>query len=155
MPKHCPDPNTRYAVMDCGYTTECWIWNGPKRDGYGIVSTRKSNGQKTTINAHVYFYLKTGKKIPAGMQLDHLCKHRACINPEHVEPVSQVTNARRGRQSKLNIELVRELRKEYTTYKCGLHCFARDHGISFGTMSDLIHGYSWKEEEEAVQPTTF
>lgn len=85
------DPETilsRYRV-DGG----CWVWQGAKRGGYGRV---KLAGK--TQEAHRVSYEFHIGHIPDGLVLDHLCRNRACINPAHLEPVTQEENIRRGDQ---------------------------------------------------------
>lgn len=72
---------------------ECWVWDGPAtRDGYGQVSRERG----FSTRAHRYFYQKIIGAIPPGMHLDHRCRRRLCVNPEHLEPVSPGENIRRG-----------------------------------------------------------
>lgn|SRR5690606_5793950 len=67
----------------------CWLWTGGlTRTGYG-----KFGG---TGLAHRYAYQRFIGQIPAGMQLDHLCRNRACCNPSHLEPVTGRENLLRG-----------------------------------------------------------
>lgn len=71
--------------------TECWLWNGSiKSNGYGALSYA---GQKW--HAHRFFYVQLIGPIPAGLHIDHLCRNRACVNPAHLEPVTQAVNNRR------------------------------------------------------------
>lgn len=67
----------------------CWVWmNHLDRDGYaGLVVNRKYN----VIHRHSY-KLFFGE-IPNGLELDHLCKVRCCVNPHHLEPVTHQENA--------------------------------------------------------------
>src|SRR3990167_1684918 len=70
----------------------CQVWLGPLDiHGYGRLCV---NGK--TIGAHRAAYELWIGKVPQGLQLDHLCRDRACINPRHLEPVSVGENIRRG-----------------------------------------------------------
>lgn len=75
--------------------TGCWEWNGfINQDGYGMLSA-KFNG-KLTLSAHRYSYMIEKGEIPKGKQLDHLCRNRKCVNPDHLEPVTNYENMMRG-----------------------------------------------------------
>ena len=70
----------------------CWDWKSCKTvSGYGAFSV----GNKMQY-AHRYSYEDFVGPIPAGLQLDHLCRNRGCVNPAHLEPVSQKVNLLRG-----------------------------------------------------------
>jgi hypothetical protein len=70
----------------------CWTWTGSRiHNGYGKV---KVNGLQ--VVSHRASYEALVGPIPDGMQLDHLCRNRACINPDHLEPVSKRENLLRG-----------------------------------------------------------
>jgi len=70
----------------------CIEWTGATaKNGYGRVYR---NGHWTGAHRHAY-ELKVGP-IPEGLDLDHLCSNRACINPGHLEPVTRQENLRRG-----------------------------------------------------------
>ena len=71
----------------------CWEWTASKnRDGYGKFSM----GGGGWVGAHRAAYLLLVGPIPDGMELDHLCRSRSCVNPDHLEPVPHVENVRRG-----------------------------------------------------------
>ncbi|MEU3160041.1 HNH endonuclease signature motif containing protein [Streptomyces griseoincarnatus] len=71
----------------------CWLWSAETdRDGYGRF---KVNGVKQAAH-HVAYQLLVGP-IPSGLQLDHLCRVRNCVQPAHLEPVTNRVNALRGR----------------------------------------------------------
>ena len=72
--------------------TGCWVWTAAKhRTGYGSVW---SAGQMQ--RAHRVCYEATVEPIPEGLEIDHLCRNRDCINPDHLEPVTQKENIGRG-----------------------------------------------------------
>lgn len=74
-------------------TDTCWLWQGKiGKDGYGRLSWEGADQA-----AHrVAFRLVTGRYIPKGMELDHLCRVRHCVNPLHLEIVTRAENVRRG-----------------------------------------------------------
>lgn len=71
---------------------DCWIWTGTlDRDGYGQFNL---NGRK--VRAHRGAFEALVGLVPPGLVLDHLCRVRACVNPDHLEPVTNAENIRRG-----------------------------------------------------------
>lgn len=73
-------------------TSECWNWTSSKRKGYGAFGLRN----RKTIRAHRWAYENQVKKIPAGLTVDHLCRNRSCVNPAHMELVTNKENILRG-----------------------------------------------------------
>jgi hypothetical protein len=73
-------------------TPTCWLWRGTTgQDGYGrIVVDRRLRG------AHRISYEVLVGPVPEGLHLDHLCRVRNCVNPEHLEPVTCRENLLRG-----------------------------------------------------------
>lgn len=69
----------------------CWEWTGTKDRGYGYVA---HNGK--TTQAHRAVYEELVGPIPSGLQIDHLCRNRSCVNPKHLELVTQRVNILRG-----------------------------------------------------------
>ena len=66
----------------------CWIWLGKlTSDGYGVF-------ERTT--AHRYAYQRLVGEFARQLSCDHLCFERSCVNPEHVDPVTQGENVRRS-----------------------------------------------------------
>lgn len=69
----------------------CWLWIG-KLDRYGYA---KTSVKTRAVTGHRMAYLAVAP-IPDGLTLDHLCRVRNCVNPAHLEPVTNVENVMRG-----------------------------------------------------------
>ena len=75
-------------------TNTCWIWTaGLHFRGYGEVWDESLRDGKL---AHRYVYERLVGPVPDGLVLDHLCRNRRCVNPEHLEPVTHRENILRG-----------------------------------------------------------
>lgn len=80
------------AVVDMVVVGDCWEWQGNvSTDGYGRVEI---DGRAWLV--HRLFYEALVGPIPDGLQIDHLCRNRSCVNPDHLEPVTMQENIRRG-----------------------------------------------------------
>jgi hypothetical protein len=96
-----------YRVEDRGYKTPCHVWQRRKNfDGYGRLTV---NGKG--FQAHRYFYEQKYGPIPAGLDMDHLCRQHDCVNADHLEPVTEAENVRRGVTAKVTADDVREIRR--------------------------------------------
>src|SRR6516164_7314046 len=70
----------------------CWLWFGVQtKDGYG----RWGGGANRKL-AHRISYERAKGPVPIGMQIDHLCRVRCCVNPDHLEVVTPLENNARG-----------------------------------------------------------
>ncbi|UXE05005.1 HNH endonuclease [Gordonia phage Lton] len=109
--------------------TGCWRWTGPvDRYGYGIVRMT-FGGRKRYIGAHRVSWWAHRGPIQGGLQIDHLCRNRACINPWHMEPVTEAENTRRS-------PLVGRALKPGASGGC------RRHGFTDGFWSTKRDGYA-------------
>lgn len=108
----------------------CYDWQRSKdKDGYGYF-----RAGRRVIRAHKFYYeLKYGPVAP-GMELDHRCRNRGCVNPEHLDPVPHVVNCRRGGVVKLmSMDKAREVRR-----LCGNGVRQRDAAAKFGISESLV-----------------
>lgn len=83
-----------WTMVDKAGSNECWLWIGKKGSkGYGLVHVDSRSGRQQ--QAHRAAYELTVGPIPPGLEIDHLCRVRACVNPAHLEPVTRAENMRR------------------------------------------------------------
>lgn len=73
-------------------TDNCWLWTACKNvNGYGVFGLEG----KPHLAHRVSYEMHVGP-ISKGLVIDHLCRNRSCVNPEHLEPVDQRENIMRG-----------------------------------------------------------
>ncbi len=77
---------------------DCWLW-AAGLDGHGYGQFRvgsRTDGTRRMVRAHRWAYEHLVGVIPDGLDLDHLCRTPRCVNPAHLEPVTNRENSRRG-----------------------------------------------------------
>ncbi len=87
------DPKVRFWRHVEKHESGCWLWTGGKTGG-GYGTFMRTRGKSTV--AHRFAYEEFVGSIPDGLDLDHLCRVRHCVNPSHLEPVTRSENLRRG-----------------------------------------------------------
>lgn len=92
--KALPDAQ-RFALTCARAESGCWEWLGARKPaGYGQFRFRGSNW-----NAHRVAYTLYVGEVSADLTLDHLCRNKGCVNPEHLEPVTAAVNTQRWSDS--------------------------------------------------------
>lgn len=77
----------------------CWLWTAQlNHGGYGCFTSESGKA----VLAHRWAYEHYVGPIPDGLQIDHLCRVRHCVRPEHMEAVTQTENVRRGVSGEVN-----------------------------------------------------
>lgn len=102
----------------------CWTWTGGKTwDGYGLFNIPT----RGTVKAHRFAYEAINGSIPDGLEIDHLCRNRACVRPSHLEAVTRRINLLRGNTIQ-------------AAYAARTHC---NHGHPFDDANTVIEA-GWR-----------
>lgn len=114
-----------WSKVKKGKDTECWIWTaGSRGKGYGNFWI-----EGATENAHRLSYYMAHGPVPEGLELDHICRNRSCVNPAHLQPVTKSENNLRGDNPRLSSERAKARHAART------HC---------------KHGHEFTEENTAI-----
>jgi len=126
--------------------TGCWIWQRAKHSaGYGVQWT----GGKLTY-AHRIYYERFVGPIPEGLVIDHLCRTPACVNPEHLEAVSNAENSRRGKAAMLTGETVELLRAD-AAGGMSYRQLAEKYGLHKDSISKIVRYQRWRGIEATAR----
>jgi hypothetical protein len=118
--QYIPEPNSG-----------CWLWLGGTdgRNGYGRLNPRTWGERQ----AHRYSYRLHKGEIPKGLVIDHKCRNPSCVNPEHLEPVTQAENMARG------------------NYRAGLAMGPSLGSLARKSRAECRKGHAWDERNTARQ----
>lgn len=100
--------------LECPELGPCWLWEAFKvHNGYGVFYPVHGDG----IYAHRYSYELTNGKIPIGVELDHMCHTRACVNPNHLRGATHNDNAHNQGKRKHNTSGYKGVSKHKTQWR--------------------------------------
>lgn len=135
---HCNRKRVQWVVDP---ETGCWNFTGSvSKDGYG---RRSFDGKMTTAHRSVYEQLRG--PIPDGLDLDHLCRNRRCVNPDHLEPVTRRVNVMRGKRMKFSDDVAAEIAGLLGE---GVHY--REIADRFGCDPDYVYGLAQRHRRRAT-----
>lgn len=138
-------PADRFAASYVVEPNGCWQWTSAKTTaGYGHFHMLGAYYQ-----AHRISYILHVGPVPSDLTLDHLCRNRACVNPAHLEPVTQAENTRRGIGTKLNREKIATLRRLIAA-GASQRSLADRFGVDHSTISRAVRGSRWAETRTDV-----
>jgi hypothetical protein len=137
--------------------TDCWEWQGSKRNGYGrmIVGSRKDQTRKSKSAHRVSYEIYHGE-IPIGMDVCHKCDNPCCVNPNHLFVGTRQDNINdresKGRnkiqygskngRAKLNENQVLEIRKKRNS-GMPFEKIAKEYGVCKKTIIRAVNGHNW------------
>lgn len=131
-----------WTIEDRGHSTPCWIWGGQFNDrGYGLTTGAHRL-------AHRAVWVNANGPVPDGMELDHLCRVRACVRPEHLEPVTHQENMRRSALARLR-EVKNPPRLAQARLRLGLSL--QDAGKRLGVSSGAVRLWEFGEVPTPAQ----
>ena len=118
---------------------DCWLWVGSAWRGYGEFRFRRRKAY-----VHRFVYRAIVGAIPPKHQIDHVCRNRRCVNPRHLEAVTQVENLRRSTTTRLTPDDVRRI---YALADSGHSqaSIARQTGLAPSYVCNILAGRAWKD----------
>lgn len=131
-------------LVDIGESpNDCWEWQG-------CISAQTGYGKKTwfgkDISAHRWLYQMLFGPIPDNMVINHKCSNRKCVNPHHLEVVTQAENCRHGAGTTLTKAIVLEIKAAKNSKKWGDGArLAKKYGVSGALIHDIWYGRAWAD----------
>lgn len=122
--------------------TGCWEWQRHiNMHGYG----QGYDPAGTSKLAHRLMYERHVGPVPDGLELDHLCRNRRCVNPAQLQGGPGYENQRRAPRTKLGIEQARTIRRLYATGRHSHRSLAAQFGVSHQTIASVIANRKWRD----------
>lgn len=138
-------PGTRFKpLVKIGEPGDCWQWTGSinKVTGYG-----KKQWMGETWLAHRWVWSMLFGDIHNNMTINHKCSNRGCVNPHHLEVVSQADNCRHGRGATLTHDQAAEIKAAGKNRKWGDGArLAKKFGVSSSLVHDIWNGRAWNDD---------
>jgi hypothetical protein len=140
--KHRKRLTSLAARLHDGYevdpATDCWVWQRAVAYGYGRV---RSPADGRLALAHRVAYEQANGPIAEGLHVDHLCRNRACVNPDHLEVVTHTENVHRGFRHRFGpvVDDVRRLHAEGVA----IRALAREYGITRAAVRTIVRRTTW------------
>lgn len=129
----------KWGEQDRGHETLCWIWTGAlSNKGFGTTRWRGKDWK-----AHRRSWIEARRELVAGLELDHLCGERSCVNPDHLEQIHHAENTRRGRSAKLTPAQVGEIRERYAAGGITQTQLAVEFGVRQTSISNIVREVTW------------
>ena len=102
----------RFLIYVAEDESGCWIWHGQVSGRYGRFAVTPPGYGLRNVAAHRWSYTYYKGEIPESLVLDHLCGVKLCVNPDHLEPVTQAENVARSAHLPRARRIRRERRSE-------------------------------------------
>lgn len=117
----------------------CWVWlRCTDKDGYG-----KTTAGGKDIRAHRLYYERAKGPIPEGLVIDHLCRNHACVNPDHMEAVTNAENCHRGLLTRLTADDVRAIRRRVAGGETHASV-AKAYGVTASGVTNIVNRKIWR-----------
>lgn len=132
-------PGPDYLEEDRGFDTPCWVWQrGLTFEGY---ARKNFEGQSRPV--HAVHYEQTFGQIPTGHELHHRCEIRACVNPNHVQPLIRRDHVYASSWVKLSMEKAELIRHLYSTGNYTQVELAARFNVSQAVISSIVRYEIW------------
>lgn len=97
--------------------------------------------------AHCVAWQAVHGEVPGGNVLDHTCRNPACVNPAHIEAVTQLINVRRGERPVLNASIVAKIKYLRASTTLTNRAIGEIVGASKSQVFDVVSGRCWRDVE--------